>query len=134
MPLPHQQTRISHCILTSRQSCIWTEVLVPCRAEPGTHLTALTRPVYLLSLHSRAETELTHLRLVQFERTLIVAEDGAYVSYLEGCTAPSYDKNQVLPARLLAGGLLFLFNRFLQHSSPALSHLPSGVDVVAIPT
>lgn len=31
----------------------------------------------------------------QFERTLIVAEDDAEVSYLEGCTAPSYDKNQV---------------------------------------
>ena len=33
----------------------------------------------------------------QFERTLIVAEDDAEVSYLEGCTAPSYDKNQVSP-------------------------------------
>jgi Fe-S cluster assembly scaffold protein SufB len=32
---------------------------------------------------------------MQFERTLIVAEDDAEVSYLEGCTAPSYDKNQV---------------------------------------
>jgi Fe-S cluster assembly protein SufB len=31
----------------------------------------------------------------QFERTLIVAEDGAYVSYLEGCTAPIRDKNQL---------------------------------------
>jgi Fe-S cluster assembly protein SufB len=31
----------------------------------------------------------------QFERTLIVAEDGAYVSYLEGCTAPVRDKNQL---------------------------------------
>merc|ERR1711959_304665 len=31
----------------------------------------------------------------QFERTLIVAEEGSYVSYLEGCTAPSYDKNQL---------------------------------------
>ena len=31
----------------------------------------------------------------QFERTLIVAEAGSYVSYLEGCTAPSYDKNQL---------------------------------------
>ena len=31
----------------------------------------------------------------QFERTLIVCEDGASVSYLEGCTAPSYDKNQL---------------------------------------
>ncbi|KAK9808520.1 hypothetical protein WJX73_004106 [Symbiochloris irregularis] len=31
----------------------------------------------------------------QFERTLIVAEDGSHVSYLEGCTAPAYDKNQL---------------------------------------
>src|SRR6266851_718299 len=31
----------------------------------------------------------------QFERTLIVAEEGAYVSYLEGCTAPKFDKNQL---------------------------------------
>jgi Fe-S cluster assembly protein SufB len=31
----------------------------------------------------------------QFERTLIVAEDGAYVSYLEGCTAPKRDENQL---------------------------------------
>lgn len=31
----------------------------------------------------------------QFERTLIVAEEGASVSYLEGCTAPMYDTNQL---------------------------------------
>jgi len=31
----------------------------------------------------------------QFERTLIVAEDASYVSYLEGCTAPMRDKNQL---------------------------------------
>jgi Fe-S cluster assembly protein SufB len=31
----------------------------------------------------------------QFERTLIVAEPGAYVSYLEGCTAPKRDENQL---------------------------------------
>ena len=31
----------------------------------------------------------------QFERTLIVAEEGAYVSYLEGCTAPKFDSNQL---------------------------------------
>ena len=31
----------------------------------------------------------------QFERTLIVAEENAYVSYLEGCTAPMRDKNQL---------------------------------------
>lgn len=30
----------------------------------------------------------------QFERTLIVADDDAYVSYLEGCTAPMRDENQ----------------------------------------
>ena len=31
----------------------------------------------------------------QFERTLIVAEEGASVSYLEGCTAPKFDSNQL---------------------------------------
>jgi Fe-S cluster assembly protein SufB len=31
----------------------------------------------------------------QFERTLVVADKGSYVSYLEGCTAPSRDENQL---------------------------------------
>jgi Fe-S cluster assembly protein SufB len=31
----------------------------------------------------------------QFERTLIVADEGSYVSYLEGCTAPKRDENQL---------------------------------------
>jgi Fe-S cluster assembly protein SufB len=31
----------------------------------------------------------------QFERTLIIADEGAYVSYLEGCTAPQRDQNQL---------------------------------------
>src|SRR5450759_1698677 len=31
----------------------------------------------------------------QFERTLIIADKGAYVSYLEGCTAPQRDENQL---------------------------------------
>ncbi|XP_002969166.2 uncharacterized protein LOC9659164 [Selaginella moellendorffii] len=31
----------------------------------------------------------------QFERTLIIADEKSFVSYLEGCTAPSYDKNQL---------------------------------------
>lgn len=31
----------------------------------------------------------------QFERTLVVADEGSYVSYLEGCTAPSRDENQL---------------------------------------
>jgi Fe-S cluster assembly protein SufB len=37
----------------------------------------------------------------QFERTLIVAEEDSYVSYLEGCTAPAYDTNQVPPASIM---------------------------------
>jgi Fe-S cluster assembly protein SufB len=42
----------------------------------------------------------------QFERTLIVAEEGAYVSYLEGCTAPMRDTNQLHAAvvELVAAG------------------------------
>jgi Fe-S cluster assembly protein SufB len=32
---------------------------------------------------------------VQFERTLIIAEEGSSVSYLEGCTAPAFDNNQL---------------------------------------
>ncbi len=31
----------------------------------------------------------------QFERTLVIAEEDSYVSYLEGCTAPAYDSNQL---------------------------------------
>src|ERR687894_1740149 len=31
----------------------------------------------------------------QFERTLVIAEEGSHVSYLEGCTAPKFDKNQL---------------------------------------
>jgi Fe-S cluster assembly protein SufB len=34
-------------------------------------------------------------RTGQFERTLIIAEEGAYVSYLEGCSAPQRDENQL---------------------------------------
>jgi len=44
-----------------------------------------------LSTYFRINSENTG----QFERTLIVAEEGAYVSYLEGCTAPMRDKNQL---------------------------------------
>ena len=41
----------------------------------------------------------------QFERTLIIADEGAYVSYLEGCTAPMRDENQfpdILRSAILA--------------------------------
>jgi Fe-S cluster assembly protein SufB len=36
----------------------------------------------------------------QFERTLIIADEGAYVSYLEGCTAPQRDENQLHAANV----------------------------------
>ncbi len=44
-----------------------------------------------LSTYFRINTENTG----QFERTLIVAEAGSHVSYLEGCTAPQFDTNQL---------------------------------------
>jgi Fe-S cluster assembly protein SufB len=44
-----------------------------------------------LSTYFRINTENSG----QFERTLIVAEDDSYVSYLEGCTAPKRDENQL---------------------------------------
>jgi Fe-S cluster assembly protein SufB len=44
-----------------------------------------------LSTYFRINTESSG----QFERTLIVAEEDAYVSYLEGCTAPQFDTNQL---------------------------------------
>ncbi len=44
-----------------------------------------------LSTYFRINAEKTG----QFERTLIIAEPGAYVSYLEGCTAPMRDENQL---------------------------------------
>src|SRR6187549_2960504 len=44
-----------------------------------------------LSTYFRINTESSG----QFERTLIVAEEGASVSYLEGCTAPKFDENQL---------------------------------------
>ncbi|MGA0031819.1 MAG: Fe-S cluster assembly protein SufB [Burkholderiales bacterium] len=44
-----------------------------------------------LSTYFRINTEGSR----QFERTLIIAEEGAQVSYLEGCTAPKFDTNQL---------------------------------------
>jgi len=44
-----------------------------------------------LSTYFRINTQETG----QFERTLIVAEEGSHVSYLEGCTAPKFDTNQL---------------------------------------
>jgi Fe-S cluster assembly protein SufB len=50
----------------------------------------------------------------QFERTLIVAERGAYVSYLEGCTAPIRDENQLHAAVV---ELVALDDAFVKYST-----------------
>ena len=50
-----------------------------------------TRCPMELSTYFRINAENTG----QFERTLIIAEKGSYVSYLEGCTAPMRDENQL---------------------------------------
>ncbi|MBR9973940.1 MAG: Fe-S cluster assembly protein SufB [Bacteroidetes bacterium] len=50
----------------------------------------------------------------QFERTLIIAEEGAYVSYLEGCTAPQRDENQLHAAVV---ELLALDNAQIKYST-----------------
>ncbi|RYG46274.1 Fe-S cluster assembly protein SufB [bacterium] len=61
-----------------------------------------TRCPMELSTYFRINAENTG----QFERTLIIAEEGAYVSYLEGCTAPMRDENQLHAAvvELVAAG------------------------------
>jgi Fe-S cluster assembly protein SufB len=50
----------------------------------------------------------------QFERTLIVAEEGSYVSYLEGCTAPIRDENQLHAAVV---ELIALENAHIKYST-----------------
>jgi Fe-S cluster assembly protein SufB len=50
----------------------------------------------------------------QFERTLIIAEEGSYVSYLEGCTAPMRDENQLHAAVV---ELLALDNAEIKYST-----------------
>ena len=55
------------------------------------HVPKGTRCPMELSTYFRINAENTG----QFERTLIIAEEGSYVSYLEGCTAPMRDENQL---------------------------------------
>jgi len=50
----------------------------------------------------------------QFERTLVIAEDSSYVSYLEGCTAPSRDENQLHAAVV---ELVALYNAEIKYST-----------------
>src|SRR5690606_3238816 len=50
----------------------------------------------------------------QFERTLVIAEPGSYVSYLEGCTAPMRDENQLHAAVV---ELIALDNAYIKYST-----------------
>ena len=50
----------------------------------------------------------------QFERTLIIADEGSYVSYLEGCTAPQRDENQLHAA---VGELVLLDDAEIKYST-----------------
>jgi Fe-S cluster assembly protein SufB len=63
-----------------------------------------------LSTYFRINTEESG----QFERTLIIAEDGASVSYLEGCTAPKFDSNQLHAAVV---ELVALDNAYIKYST-----------------
>ncbi len=65
----------------------------------------------------------------QFERTLIVVEDGAYVSYLEGCTAPQRDENQLHAAvvELVAEGNGEIKYSTVQNWFPGDEHGKGGI-------
>ena len=48
-----------------------------------------------VELPLQAYFQIGRINLGQFERTLIIAEEGSYVHYIEGCTAPTYSKNML---------------------------------------
>jgi Fe-S cluster assembly protein SufB len=58
----------------------------------------------------------------QFERTLIVADKGSYVSYLEGCTAPMRDENQLHAAVV---ELVALDDAEIKYSAPCRTGIPA---------
>tara|TARA_R110002167_G_scaffold263017_2_gene469682 strand:+ start:5621 stop:7066 length:1446 start_codon:yes stop_codon:yes gene_type:complete len=62
----------------------------------------------------------------QFERTLVIADEGSYVSYLEGCTAPSRDENQLHAAVV---ELIALDNSEIKYST-VQNWYPGGKDGV----
>ena len=69
-----------------------------------------TRCPIELSTYFRINSEETG----QFERTLIIADEGSYVSYLEGCTAPQRDTNQLHAANV---ELIALENAEIKYST-----------------
>lgn len=56
---------------------------------------SISRKGYVVPWSCRPTSASTRPTRVQFERTLIIADDHSYVSYLEGCTAPMRDENQL---------------------------------------
>ncbi|MCP3392439.1 Fe-S cluster assembly protein SufB [Bradyrhizobium sp. CCGB12] len=65
----------------------------------------------------------------QFERTLIIADKGSYVSYLEGCTARRYDENQLHAAVV---ELVVLDDAEIKYSTVQNGYLDKSDDKVAI--
>src|SRR6201746_2233508 len=65
----------------------------------------------------------------QFERTLIIADEGSYVSYLEGCTAPKRDENQLHAAvvELVALDHAEIKYSTVQNWYPGDERVPAGV-------
>ena len=65
----------------------------------------------------------------QFERTLVIADEGSYVSYLEGCTAPSRDENQLHAAvvELVAHDNAEIKYSTVQNWYPGNKHVKGGV-------
>ncbi|HON29685.1 MAG TPA: Fe-S cluster assembly protein SufB, partial [Ottowia sp.] len=65
----------------------------------------------------------------QFERTLIIAEEGSQVSYLEGCTAPQRDENQLHAAvvELIAHDDAFIKYSTVQNWYPGDEHGKGGI-------
>ena len=61
----------------------------------------------------------------QFERTLVVADEGSFVSYLEGCTAPQRDENQLHAAVV---ELIALDDAEIKYSTCLLYTSPSPRD------
>ena len=87
----------SWCASTWARWCPTPTIISPRSTRPSS---ATARSVYIpkgvrcpmeLSTYFRINAKDTG----QFERTLIMADEGAYVSYLEGCTAPMRDENQL---------------------------------------
>ena len=71
----------------------------------------------------------------QFERTLLIADEGAYLSYLEGCTAPRRDENQLHNAIAIANtkDFFMVFSSFLEKQIVFITKRFSASESLHIP-